>query len=137
MKKFDSPPECELHAALLAGDMSAALRILADGVDVTVRDSREMIGNNQTALHYAVVFDDAALIEQIIECGADIDAQATTGQTALWWACNGGHRNSVKVLLEKGADPNIRSSEGYSPLDRVLASDASIIQLLRSFGASD
>jgi len=137
MDRFDAPPVCELHAVLLAGDKAAALRVLADGADVTIQDSREVIGNNQTALHYAVDFDDPVLIEQIIEGGADIDAQATTGQTALWWACNGGRRNSIKVLLEKGADPNLKSSEGYSPMDRVLASDSSIIQLLRSFGASD
>ncbi|MEL6111120.1 MAG: ankyrin repeat domain-containing protein [Planctomycetota bacterium] len=137
MDEFDMPPVCELHRALTAGDKAAALQLLASGVDVSTKDPRPLLGDNQTALHYAVGFDDASLIDTIINSGADVNAQTTNGQTALWLACNGGHRNSVHALLKHGANPNIRSSEGHSPLGRVLASDSSVIEMLRSFGASD
>jgi ankyrin repeat protein len=137
MSDSDSSAVCELHAALIAGDKSAALQALASGADVDSKDTRPLLGDNQTALHYAVGFDDAELIDAIIQKGADIDAQTTSGHTALWLACNGGHRDSVHALLKNGANPNIKNFEGYSPLGRVLASDSAIIKMLRSYGASD
>jgi ankyrin repeat protein len=36
--------------------------------------------------------------------------QSNTGYTALMFACKGGHLDTVKVLMEHGADPLIRNS---------------------------
>ncbi len=40
----------------------------------------------------------------------------------------------MEALLKLGADPNIRSAEGYSPLGRVQASNEALVALIKSFG---
>ncbi|CAI8025558.1 Putative ankyrin repeat protein RF_1099 [Geodia barretti] len=42
--------------------------------------------------------------------------QSNTGYTALMFACKGGHLDTVKVLMEHGADPLIRNSAGVTAL---------------------
>lgn len=44
---------------------------------------------------------------------AIINAQNKAGNTALHWAALNGHLESVKVLLEQGADPTITNQRGH------------------------
>ncbi|CAG8971151.1 hypothetical protein HYALB_00010126 [Hymenoscyphus albidus] len=44
---------------------------------------------------------------------AIINAQNIAGNTALHWAALNGHLESVKVLLEQGADPTITNRRGH------------------------
>lgn len=44
---------------------------------------------------------------------AIINAQNNAGNTALHWAALNGHLESVKVLLEQGADPTITNQRGH------------------------
>jgi uncharacterized protein len=44
---------------------------------------------------------------------AIINAQNKAGNTALHWAALNGHLESVKVLLEEGADPTIPNQRGH------------------------
>ncbi|KAI0201186.1 ankyrin [Astrocystis sublimbata] len=46
-----------------------------------------------------------------------IDAQNTFGNTALHWACLGGHLDVVKLLLSRGASPAIVNDKDQIPLD--------------------
>ncbi|KAI0465956.1 ankyrin [Xylaria cf. heliscus] len=46
-----------------------------------------------------------------------IDAQNTFGNTALHWACLGGHLDIVKLLLSRGASPAITNDKDQIPLD--------------------
>ena len=55
-------------------------------------------------------------VQAIIEHGADVNAVNNKGQTALWFACCDGRMNLVKILLDKGADPNIADKNGESCL---------------------
>ncbi|KAI0868689.1 ankyrin [Hypoxylon argillaceum] len=48
---------------------------------------------------------------------AYIDAQNTFGNTALHWACLGGHLDIVKLLLSRGASPAIANDKDQIPLD--------------------
>lgn len=127
----------ELLNVLIAGNKRAAMRLLSNGVDADTIDTRPWVGNNQTALHYAVDFDDSELIRAIVQQGGQVDARTTNGQTPLWLACNGGFRNSVQTLLEHGANSKVQCFEGYSPEDRVKNSDSTIVQLLRAWGSAD
>lgn len=42
-----------------------------------------------------------------------LNAQNKAGNTALHWAALNGHLESVKVLLEQGADPTIANQKGH------------------------
>jgi ankyrin repeat protein len=87
------------------------------------------------------------LIEAVLRC--DIEAmkreiasganpnEIDAGMTPLLWAIMGGYFDAVKLLLENGADPNVRPNPSGSPLWS--AEDdfgmVAIAGLLRSYGA--
>lgn len=47
----------------------------------------------------------------------EINAQASNGRTALYTACSYGHWQIMKVLLEHGANPALKSVDGDTVLD--------------------
>ncbi len=58
---------------------------------------------------------DAEEVEQLLKKGSDPD-ERQMGITALMMACNRGHLDVVRLLVEKGADVNAKDWEGWSPL---------------------
>jgi len=60
------------------------------------------------------------------------------GATALFYACERGDVASAKLLLEKGADPELKPGFGGSPmLSAMRRNNAELIQLLKSYGARE
>ena len=49
------------------------------------------------------------VVERLLDAGADPNASATRGQSALMWAASQHHSDVVGVLLEHGADVHARS----------------------------
>ena len=69
---------------------------------------------------------DATGIESALSAGARVNAAAPVDQkTALFRAAIFGHQAAVKVLLEHGADPAARGSDGQTALQVSLAARAS------------
>lgn len=52
-----------------------------------------------------------------LDKGIDINMQTSEGYTLLHYAANDANLQMVKELLRRGANPNIRSSTGHTPLD--------------------
>ena len=62
----------------------------------------------QTALHLVVKkWRDKRMVQLLLQYGCDVNAQDSTGETALHNAGERGCLASASVLLENGADPNI------------------------------
>lgn len=60
---------------------------------------------------------DAAAVKRLIDAGVDVNTRFRYGTTALFYACDHGHLDVVKVLLDKGADLTIKDSfYGFTPL---------------------
>ena len=51
------------------------------------------------------MYGNEAVVELLLEEGADPASKSTTGETPLDYARKLGHEGIVKLLLERGADP--------------------------------
>ena len=56
----------------------------------------------QTAMHYAAEGDDASILLQLLEAGADVNAQDDMGSTPLEYALEHENKQNVKLLLDYG-----------------------------------
>ncbi len=92
------------------------------------------------ALAMSAHWQDPKLIEAWIERGADVNARAGPyNRTALMTATASEQSGAaiVKLLLEKGADPNAEDTDGERPLDWALyRADRDKIAALEQFGAT-
>ena len=92
-------PKEEFFAAARKGDVEALKTLLAKGVDV---NSKTNYG--ATALSYACDRGHTAVVQLLIEKGADVNAQDSFyNATPIIWAAQRGFAEIVKILLDKGA----------------------------------
>jgi hypothetical protein len=56
-------------------------------------------------------------VQELLQHGANPNAQNTSGQTALMWAMRNGHDAIADLLLDQGANPDVRDKQGRSALD--------------------
>jgi len=53
---------------------------------------------------------DTARVATLLDVGTDVDAATPYGATALTYASDKGHTEVVRLLLERGADPNVEDT---------------------------
>jgi uncharacterized protein len=73
-----------------------------------------------------------------VKRGADVSTASRNdfGVTPLHSACAARDLATVRLLLERGADPNVPQPSGFTPLDAAREhGDEELERLLRSFGA--
>ena len=58
-----------------------------------------------------------------------------SGETPLVKAAERGHTDGVKLLLDAGADKDVKDMDGKTPLDWAAGSDTDIVKLLLDAGA--
>ena len=68
-----------------------------------------------TALHMAARRGNTEVIRALLDAGADIEARDSKGETPLRRAVNCNKVAAAKLLLERGANPYSKSSEGLIP----------------------
>jgi hypothetical protein len=69
-------------------------------------------------LYYASDIGLEAVVQQLLEHHADVDAKDSNGATALYWAATNGHEAVVRLLLEHHADIDAKDGDGATALYR-------------------
>jgi ankyrin repeat protein len=76
-----------------------------------------------TALHYAAASGDDAITQLLLEHHAYIDAEALAKFTPLMMAAREGHESTAALLLDAGADPTLKNTEGMTALQMAERAD--------------
>ncbi|HET6599582.1 MAG TPA: ankyrin repeat domain-containing protein [Burkholderiaceae bacterium] len=106
---LNSAGESALMIAALKGDIAGTKLLLASGAHV-----------NQpgwSALHYAATGPKPEIVQLLLERGATVDARSPNGTTPLMMAARYGSADSVKQLLERGADPKLANQRDLRAAD--------------------
>ena len=86
-------------------------------------------------LMYAAYNGHAPVVNYLLENGAEVNAQANNGFTALIAAAKGGYENIVIALLKRGAKPNLVTDRGETAMDFALrTANTDIYDRLRAVG---
>lgn len=108
------PQEQNIWAASAQGDLEAVRRYLRNSFSVDVKAECGL-----TALHIATLANRSAVVDLLLENGADVSQVDHEGNTALHMASFLGRTEIVQSLLVAGADPTQRNKLGFSSLDNV------------------
>src|SRR5262245_5502801 len=93
-----------LHAALFGRQLEAALLLVERGADVTLaRGGSGLKRAGWTALHYAAGMGFRALVQPLLDRGADPSRVDEEGKTPLDVAIDANHRDIVEDLRSRGA----------------------------------
>jgi ankyrin repeat protein len=101
--------ESPLMLAAIKGQLEICRQLIARDADV-----------NKTGwapLHYAASGGNPLVLQLLLDHYAYIDAESPNGSTPLMMAAMYGSSDTVKVLLDAGADPTLKNSLGLTALD--------------------
>ena len=103
----------ELHRCAHRNDAEKAVElVLNDGLDINTPALC-----NRTPLLWASLSSSGEFIETLIDLGANVNAQRTDDKEAPLTLSSGWNKfMAVYLLLDRGADANIASADGNSPL---------------------
>jgi ankyrin repeat protein len=104
--------------------------LCAHGADL---NSTNSIG--ETPLMLAADSED--LVRKLLQKGANVDLQETEDEwTALHYACRNGNTNVLELLLQDGADTELRNCIGETPLEMAIDEKQKICAfILLDYGA--
>ena len=99
---------------------------------ILVQESPDKKGEYQEISRTLLDPGSTIFTEKILEKGCNIDHQDNQGKTPLYWAANYQLPKVVKLLLAKGAKPNIANNEAVLPWHVVAElGDLEIMEMLR------
>jgi ankyrin repeat protein len=111
----------ELVRAIRANDVERVARVFSSN---SIQADTTLNNNLVTPLMVAVRAGSADVVRWLLDHGATVDAGTKKEDgTALLGACDRGFLDVVKVLVERGADPNRQDSRGWTPLSAAIAQD--------------
>jgi ankyrin repeat protein len=99
-----------LHQAAAFGSVATMKALIEKGADVNAKNRRR-----STPIFWAI--HDTARVELLLAHGADTTAKLIEGSTLLRQVALLGNSNAtLRVLLERGMDPNLATNTGLTPL---------------------
>lgn len=122
----------KLNDAAFEGDIIGVTQALKSGADVNAVDE-----GGRTALMFASFNGHSEIVLNLVEAGSDIERRDALGRTALLYAATGPFPETVKILLDKGAKPNvIDSDEHFTPLMHAAAEgNLDVVKILLEAGS--
>lgn len=92
---------------------------------------------NANPLHDAVMNEDLDQVSELVSGGADVNEKDQMGSTALHWTAYAGLTDISRLLLDKGAEVNVKDKlGGLTPLHwAVLKARTDMVDLLIARGA--
>jgi ankyrin repeat protein len=151
--------ENALQGAAHTGSREMALFLLAQGArldlyaaamlgEVTILEAAALIpgalasrgAHKIPLLSHAVAGAEPAqrALEFLLTSGAELDARDKNGVTALMLAAQSGQADTVRRLLQRGADPMLKAADGNTALGLSLKRNhQQVAQTLRKAGATD
>lgn len=108
-----------LHDAVRMKKVNVVGELIKHGADINAQDN-----NGNTPLSTAIRRGGdgtCEMIDILLKHNADINKPSNTGQTPIFVAASQGYIGTVKILIESGADINIKDAHGETPLTIVQA----------------
>lgn len=140
--KRDSTGRSLLQRACKKGDIEEVKKHIARGADANESDF-----GGFTCLHEAALAGHTEIVKYLISHGANVNCQANEVgdlETPLMDAAENKHIDTIKVLLENGADRDIVNANGFSALTKIYHTQADddddyseVIALLATSGSGN
>jgi ankyrin repeat protein len=97
--------------------MVAAYKENKPAVEALLAKGAEVNHPGWTALHYGAAVGNNDIVRILLEKSAYIDAESPNKTTPIMMAARGGHINTVKLLLDQGADATLKNERGMNAID--------------------
>ncbi|XP_035787805.1 uncharacterized protein LOC118464487 [Anopheles albimanus] len=107
-----------LHLAARYNHIETSRVLLRAGIS---KDSKTKV--DRTPLHLAVFHGNIEIVELLLSNKCEVDAKDMLKMTALHWGVERKHTKIVEMLLQYGADPNVVSKFGKTPIQLATESD--------------
>ncbi len=125
-------PDAPVADAAMENDLDRVVALIEGSADVN-----QAQGDGMTGLHWAARHENREMVAVLLEARAAVDAVTRVGEhTPLHVAATIGAAEVMEALLDAGADPESRTTNGAAPLHFAAASgDAASIRVLVGRGA--
>lgn len=119
LKILKNPPdtvdlEVQLLDASKTGDLETVQQIIHSN-PLTV-NCRDLDGRHSTPLHFASGYNRIAIVEFLLENGAEVHASDKGGLVPIHNSCSYGHYEVTELLIKYGASVNIADLWKFTPL---------------------
>ncbi|XP_037282479.2 tankyrase isoform X1 [Rhipicephalus microplus] len=126
--------EFQLLEAAKAGDLDIVKKLISSHVEIV--NCRDVDGRQSTPLHFAAGYNRVAVVEFLLQHGADVHSKDKGGLVPLHNACSYGHYEVADLLVKHGASVNVSDLWKFTPLHEATAKGKyDIVKLLLKHGA--
>uniref|UniRef100_A0A336MN10 Poly [ADP-ribose] polymerase n=1 Tax=Culicoides sonorensis TaxID=179676 RepID=A0A336MN10_CULSO len=140
LKILQDPPsdtidiESQLLEASKAGDIDTVKSIIQSHPHTV--NCRDLDGRHSTPLHFSAGYNRIAVVEILLENGADVSKADKGGLVPLHNSASYGHYEVTELLIKYGANVNVADLWKFTPLHEAAAKGKyDIVKLLLKHGA--